>query len=133
MCLFPVRLYRKFGFNPPVGVFFDKANFVPLRRALEESVAGYKHFYRSQQEVVDLLSFFNDRADIPLTEVLRTWTKEDPKGENPDDSLETKIELRLMLMKAEVRALNWAFAYGQDFERPDLRQILDRARTNIVH
>ena len=133
MCLFPVHQYRKFGFNPPVGVFFDKSNFVPLRRSLDESVTEYKDFYRSQQEVADLLSFFNGRGDIPLAEILKTWTKEDPKGENPDESLEKKVEVRFMLMKAEVRAFNWAFAYGQDFERPELREFVNRVRATVVH
>ena len=33
-CLFPVDITRKFGFNPPAGMYFDEFNFVPLKAVL---------------------------------------------------------------------------------------------------
>ena len=33
-CLFPVDVTRKFGFNPPAGMYFDEFNFIPLSAVL---------------------------------------------------------------------------------------------------
>ena len=128
LCLFPLCPYRKFGFNPPVGVYFDKDNFVPLGRSLNQRKSPYKEFYRKQEQVTSLLNFYNHRPDLTEYEVLQSWWKDSPPSEKSDDTLKNKLQIRWMLLKAEVRAMNWAFAYGKDFQKPELRQLLERAR-----
>ena len=47
--LFPVELHRKFGFNPPLGVFFDHQNFVSIKAALgDEAIAVYRRSFQNQ-------------------------------------------------------------------------------------
>ncbi|SMF69324.1 hypothetical protein [Paenibacillus barengoltzii] len=44
--IFPVRLIRKFGFNPPVGLFFDTVNFRPLVRCVSaDELSSYKEWF----------------------------------------------------------------------------------------
>ena len=132
MCLFPVTLHTKFGFNPPVCVYFDRCNFIPIRRSLGEWTARYKEFYRSHQQVKDLLDFYSQRSDVPLEDVVRSWNEQEPEGERSDETLEMKIEARLLLLKARIRAFNWAFAYGKDIEIPGSHKLADGLRKTVV-
>ena len=130
MSMFPVCVYRKFGFNPPVGIFFDRTNFIPLKRALGTVVTAYKDFYQQHQEVRDLQHWFSAYPNLSNDEVLATWLKEPPLGEGESHSVEKRIELRFTLLKAEIRALSWGFAYAS---MPDVRNLVKRPRETRVH
>ena len=50
--LFPVDIDRKFVFGPPVGMFFDEINIVPLRAALGEEMM---EMYRTAAKEIQLV------------------------------------------------------------------------------
>jgi len=101
-CLFPIDVQRKFGFSPPVGMYFDHSNFIALREAFGvEKVDSYRnHFANSLPEV---LSFATARADLSDAEVLATWTGEDLDDGHLD--FETRLFHRATQSKAHMRAL----------------------------
>ena len=53
-CLFPVDICRKFGFNPPVGMYFDEYDFVPLAAALGDDAIEIYRARLKDHEIVDL-------------------------------------------------------------------------------
>lgn len=109
--LFPIEIHRKFGFNPPVGVFFDASNILALKKILgAERLGRYRDHFRSRQSVVDLMRFAESRPDLTNDEVLRSWP---PRAEVPKDLPHDDLVLIGMAhVKAEMRALNWANAYS---------------------
>jgi hypothetical protein len=112
-CLFPVPAYRKFGFSPPVGLVFDEFNIVPLQHALgSPTLSSYKSFYQTLPEVEDLLSFFEERPTMSDDEILQSWHDPIPSAERADMSDSDRITLRWLTIKAQMRALQWAFAYS---------------------
>ena len=52
-CLFPVEINRKFGFNPPVGMYFDEFNFVPLKAVFGEQVIETYRARLKDREVIE--------------------------------------------------------------------------------
>jgi hypothetical protein len=112
-CLFPVSLYRKFEFNIPIGAFFDQSNFIPLRNWLGTTTAlRYADHFRRQPSIVNLLKWYNELKELSDSDILATWKDE----WNPDDDSERDTEDRIIVrwcaMKAKLRALSLAFAYG---------------------
>ena len=56
--LFPVDINRKFGFNPPVGMYFDKFNFVPLKAVFGGAqIETYKTRLQDHEFVEGAMSF----------------------------------------------------------------------------
>ena len=121
-CLFPVTIYRKFGFNPPVGLFFDVSNSVPLQKALgDRQYKMFRDFYSEDERVRSALSYFYSFPDLTDDEILATY--EDAHIEDgaeyedthiKDDSnkpAESRIISRYILKKAQHRAMHIAFAY----------------------
>ena len=112
-CLFPVSPYRKFGFNPPVGVFFDQSNFIPLRSWLGSTTAlRYAEHFRPRPSIVRLHKWYSELKELSDSDILATWN-----GKlNPEDDSEKETEERIIkrwcAMKAKLRALSLAFAYG---------------------
>lgn len=107
--LFPIDVLRKFGFSPPVGIYFDESNFIALREALgTEKVTEYRsHFSDASSE---LLSFATARSDLSDAEIMASWTGKDPDDEHLD--LEAKLFLRATQEKAQMRAVLIAVTYA---------------------
>jgi hypothetical protein len=111
MCLFPLPLHTKFGFNPPVGVFFDKANFLSLEMSLgAERLKSYQDHFRSREPVVTLLPWFNGFPDRSEREILSSWADGEPLG-HEGKSFEERVFLGFGMQKAKMRALLMGFAY----------------------
>jgi hypothetical protein len=112
-CLFPVSLYRKFGFNLPVGAFFDHSNFIPLRNWLGTARATqYADHFRQQPSIVHLLRWYDELKELTDSDVLVTWKDEWKPDDDSARDIEERILLRWCAMKAKLRALSLAFAYG---------------------
>jgi hypothetical protein len=110
-CLFETDLYRKFGFNIPVGMLFDRHNQVALQIALGESkLEKLRQHFSTNDAVVSLLDWVNSHPDMTDTEILSTWKEKPPA--NDGQTIEEKLFLRVLHQKAECRALAWAFAYS---------------------
>ena len=109
--LFPVDVNKKFGFSPPVGMFFDRLNFVPLRAALgEELVEIYRAAAKPTQILQDVMNFYESQADLTTEQILQMWDKNDERDFGED--VPKDIEGRWILVKARMRTLSLAFSYG---------------------
>jgi|GEM_PF-2523249 len=110
--LFPCCVYKKFGFNSPVGVFFDQSNFIPLREWLgSKCTNSYIIHYRGQKHLNELINWYNNHKDMTDKEILKSWDD----ANNPDDydmPIEERILIRWTSMKADMRLLSIAFAFG---------------------
>jgi hypothetical protein len=125
ICLFPVDWYRKFGFSPPVGTFFDKSNFVPLQKAFSgDLINKMRSHYQERELPKTTLDWFYSQPDRDDEAILASWVEEDPI-ERDADTFEGKVELRLSLLKAKMRTFHLAFAYGDGGpELPDFESLL---------
>jgi hypothetical protein len=112
MCLFPLPLHTKFGFNPPLGVFFDKANFLSLEISLgAERLTSYQEHFQSREPVVTLLPWFNGFPDRSQREILTSWAGDEPLGDE-GKSFEERVFLGFGMQKATMRAMLRVFAYN---------------------
>jgi hypothetical protein len=112
-CLFPVSPYRKFGFNPPVGAFFDQSNFIPLRNWLGSTMAlRYAEHFKPQPSIVRLLKWYSELKELSDSDILATWNDKLNLKDDSDREIEERIIIRWCAMKAKLRALSLAFAYG---------------------
>lgn len=111
--LFDVGLLRRFGLNPPMGVFPDSSNLAVLTRALgDQKLAAYRSHHESNPDVQSLLEWAAQFPDKTDEEIIASW----PPGERlPDLSGATdagsKMDLLWAATKAQIRALNWMWAY----------------------
>jgi len=112
VCLFPVMLHRKFGFSPPVGIFFDPSNFLPLRKALgTEEINALRLHYEKRDPPLSQLEWFDSLPELGEQSIFDTWQgeKEIEDGELP---FEERVFRRYAIIKAKSRALHVGFAYG---------------------
>ena len=123
--LFPLDIYRKFGFNPPLGVFLDQFSGYYVGKALGESArSAYREHFKKIDPPSSQMAWFEEFPDLTDEEVLATWHEEVP-NEPSNSSFEDKFVRRAALMKAKVRAMLWSFSYMQDTpEMPDIRELV---------
>ena len=108
--LFPVDINRKFAFSPPVGMFFDNLNSVPLRAALgEEMMDTYRTAAKEIQLVKDVMNFYQSHPDLSDEQISRMWDEED-QGEFGKD-VPNDMQSRWVLVKARMRVANMALSY----------------------
>jgi len=124
--LYPLELHTKFGFNPPIGLFFDHSNFLALREALgSEVTASYQANYRTQDPPKSQIEWYEALPDLTPEEILASWKDEEEIVDEAKPSAE-RIFFRYSLMKAKMRALMWGWAYSQD--APDIAELGRRVR-----
>ena len=105
-CLFPVDITRKFGFNPPVGMYFDEFNFVPLRAALGgDAIETYRARMKNCEVLEAANQYYESMPDLTRDQILSTWVDDDGSEAPGDESgnpgalwFRTKIGLRAALM-----------------------------------
>ena len=105
-CLFPVDICRKFGFNPPVGMYFDEYNFVPIAAALGDDAIEIYRARLKDHEIVDLATqVYESRPDLTRDQILDTWEDDngaEVSGDAADNVaalwLKTKVRTRVALM-----------------------------------
>lgn len=111
-CLFPVDINRKFGFNPPVGMYFDRFNFVPLDAVLDADVVNsWRSRLQNHPLVERAINIYNSRPDLTDEQILQTWHD---VGEPEQTPRETDDPLLLWFKaKAQMRALSIRLTYSE--------------------
>ena len=111
-CLFPVDIIRKFGCNPPVGMYFDTFNFVPLDATFDVAlVQSWRSRLHDHPLPKNAMNFYNSRPDLTDGQILETWydmVEPDGTPRNTDDPL-----LLWFKAKAQMRALSMALTYSE--------------------
>jgi len=115
--LFPVQLLRKFGFNPPVGLFFDHSNYLSIEQALgADSVVTYRRHYERKDPPSALLDWFNSLKDLSDEEILASWENEE-QIDDGDEPFEERVFMRYTIFKAKMRVTLGMFAYERNASR----------------
>jgi len=134
ICLFPVPQYNKFGFNPPVGIFFDLYNYIPLCRAItQKRIDKLRLHYIEKDPPKSTLDWFYEQPDLDNEVILASW--DDQKDPIKDDgkNFEEKMLLRIAVMKAKMRTTHYSFSYGDEGpEIPDLDQIIKSLTQEMI-
>ena len=116
LCLFPVDINRKFGFNPPVGMYFDRFNFVPLIAVFGKvRIETYRARLKDHKLVEDAMAFYESRPDLTREQVLESFNV--ATETQTLDGAEDDMVGRWFLVKAEMR-LNSMMATYSDPLRP---------------
>ena len=114
--LFPVDVYRKFGFNGPVGALFDNSNGISIEQALGKTrLEAYRQHFAGNDPPASQLAWFDQHPDLTDEAILQSFT--DTEALREDDSkkpIEQRVLLRSAIVKAKMRTLLWAFSYGKD-------------------
>ncbi len=115
-CLFPVDINRKFGFNPPVGMYFDKFNFVPLQAVFgEEIIETYRVRLKDREIIEGAMNFYRSRPDLTREQMFETWSWED-ETESVDGESDDPIALWFRA-KAQMRVLSMVLTYSDPLGR----------------
>jgi hypothetical protein len=125
--LFPVALHRKFGFSPPVGVFFDQSNFLPLRKALgPDEINALRSHYEKRDPPLSQLEWFDSLPELDEQSIFDTWQQEE-EMEDGDQPLEDRVSRRYATIKAKSRAFHIAFSHGLEGPMlPDAKPMVER-------
>ncbi|HLF83753.1 MAG TPA: hypothetical protein VI837_06220, partial [Blastocatellia bacterium] len=108
--VFPVNVYRKFGFNVPIAALLDQYSFVPIAAALGDSaVAEYQRHYRKQATAV--LQWYEEQTDLGDDEIMSSWTDE-VSFDDDEEAFEAKLVRRVSASKAHIRAMLLLFSYA---------------------
>ena len=84
MLFVPVDLLRKFGFSGPVGLFLDRSQHIAIKNSLsDESYQEFENYANNQENVKNLLSWFNSHNDLTDVQILDSW--EDEKVTKPEN------------------------------------------------
>lgn len=99
MLFVPVDLLRKFGFSGPVGLFIDKSQHIIIKNSLsDESYKEFENYAKNQEDVKNLLSWFNSNDDLTDDQILDSW--EDEKIVKPEN-----IDLGNCMKISKLRAM----------------------------
>jgi hypothetical protein len=125
--LFPVALHRKFGFRPPVGVFFDQSNFLPLQKALgTDEINALRSHYEKRDPPLSQLEWFESLPELDEQSIFDTWQQEG-EMEDGDQPFEERVSRRYAMIKAKLRAFHIAFSHGLEGPMvPDVKPIVER-------
>ena len=111
-CLFSVDITRKFGFNPPAGMYFDEFNFVPLRAVLgRDAIEAHRVRLRDGGAVETAMQFYKSRSDLTRDQILATWNDDD-RSEDPDGESDDPVALWLRA-KVRHRVVSMVLTYSE--------------------
>ena len=111
-CLFPVDITRKFGFNPPVGMYFDRFNVVPLEAVFgKEQIEKCRARMQEHHIVRGAMDFYDSQPDLTHGEILATWNDID-EPEAPHEA-KGNVDALWFHVKAKMRVLSMVFAYAK--------------------
>lgn len=129
--LFPIDVTRKFGFNPPMGLFFDPQSFAILEKALgKELIAAYRSWSEVDGAPPPEIQWARDRPDLTDAKILKSWhDSTTPRLEGKTKA--EKFERGRMMLKAKTRVISQSLAYMPEGpSMPDIREILSNMRLN---
>ena len=111
-CLFPVDINRKFGFNPPVGMYFDRFNFVPLEAVFGAArIDSWRARLQNHTMVEGAMNFYKSRPDLTDEQVLQTW--DDTEGPDGTDRDTDDPVVLWFKVKARMRVLSMVLTYSE--------------------
>ena len=111
-CLFPVDITRKFGFNPPVGMYFDRYNFVPLMAVFGAAqIETYRARLRDHDFVQFAMQLYESRRDLTREQILETWNDEDGSETAYDAS--DDVLSKWFRTKSQMRVASWLVSYAE--------------------
>jgi hypothetical protein len=129
--LFPIDVTRKFGFNPPMGLFFDPQSFAILEKALgKELIAAYRIWSEVDGAPPPEIQWAKDRPDLTDAKILKSWhDTTTPRLEGKTKA--EKFERGRMMLKAKTRVISQSLAYKADGPSMlDMREILSNMGLN---
>ena len=110
--IFPVDVCKRFGFNPPVGTFFDKFNFIPLEAVFGlTQIESWRSRLRNHPTVERAMDIYNSRPDLTEEETLQTWDY--VKGSSSVDRDTDDPVARWFTVKAQMRAISMRMTYSE--------------------
>ena len=111
-CLFPVDINRKFGFNPPVGMYFDRFNFIPLEAVFGAArIESYRARLEDHELVKDAMDFYESRPDLTDEQILDSWSNSEElygAERETDDAVVLWFKV-----KAQMRVMSMVLAYSE--------------------
>ena len=111
-CLFPVDINRKFGFTPPVGMYFDRFNFVPLEAVFGAArIDSWRARLQNHTMVEGAMNFYKSRPDLTDEQVLQTW--DDTEGPDGTDRDTDDPVVLWFKVKARMRVLSMVLTYSE--------------------
>ena len=117
-CVFAVDVIKKFGFNPPVNMYFDRYNIVPLEATYGlDQMCAFRSRFQENEFVQNVMDFYESQPDLTHEQILASCTDEEASKhsvDGPEDVVELwfcdKIKMRatsMMLSYVDPLAPNW--------------------------
>jgi len=124
--LFPIDITRKFGFNPPFGIFFDQDSFRVLEKAIgTELISSYRNAYQKDGEPLSEIRWALDFPDMTDAKIFKSWR--DSQAPLDGKTKAERINRGRLLLKVKARGIGQSLAYMLDTpEMPDIREIISR-------
>jgi hypothetical protein len=111
LALFPVDVYRKFGFNPPAGIFLDTYSGPIVEKAFgPELYEDYQKHFAKLDPPESQLGWFEDFPSLTEEQILAS-SKDDVPPRHKDPDFRIEVLRRATAMKAHQRAIIWAFSH----------------------
>ena len=112
--LFPVDITKKFGFNPPTGMYFDNFNFVPLKAVFETTqIQRYRMRAQDHDLVRMALELFESRPTLTREQILETWNDELYNESNGIDKTTADLVELWFRTKVHMRGMMWTLCYAK--------------------
>lgn len=111
--LFPKDIWRKYGFNIPIGIYFDQSNYLPFEQWLgKNKLIEYRELFLKNNDLLTLLKDYEEKESLSDDAILYSWTGEEIIEDLPSDKSESKIIQRWAMLKARQRTMSLMFSYA---------------------
>ena len=111
--LFPNDMWRKYGFNIPIGMYFDHSNYLPYEHWLgEKKIIEYRELFIKNNDLIALLKDYEERGSLSDEAILNSWQGEEKIEDRPSDTAESKIIQRWAIMKVRMRVTTIILSYS---------------------
>ena len=111
--LFPVNIVAKFGYNPPVGMYFDDSNTIPLIVSFgEEKINELRGVLESHESVRHAMAIYDATPRLSDEEIRLTWTNSLANQSSRDEA--GSSDDRMLLSKICFRTCVYAATYSLD-------------------
>ena len=72
--MFPIDIPTKFAFSPPVGMFFDAFNFVPLQAAFgKRRIDEHRARFKEHEFVRSVMDYCDSQPDLTTEQIADRW------------------------------------------------------------
>lgn len=113
MLFHPVDIVKKFGVNPPVGIFVDEQSAGTIKKCLEaEEYADFARYSNQCSNVSETMQWYQDRDDLSEADIQAQVASSVVNVTNPT------VQMAYVKMKAEIRGIREIMAL-KEVELPD--------------